>query len=69
MITTYVPKQEIVLKRNPNFQQWTPNSPNGHLDEIDIKIGVTPEAAVNDDDATASSTGTSARCPAIGSPS
>ena len=47
MITTYVPKQQIVLKRNPNFKQWTPNSPNGHLDEIDIKIGVTPEAAVN----------------------
>jgi peptide/nickel transport system substrate-binding protein len=47
MITTYVPKQEIVLKRNPNFKQWTPDSPNGHLDEIDIKIGVDPEAAVN----------------------
>ena len=46
----YVPKQEIVLKRNPNFHQWTPNSPNGHLDEIDIKIGVDPEQAVNEDD-------------------
>jgi peptide/nickel transport system substrate-binding protein len=47
MITSYVPKQEIVLKRNPNFRQWTPNSPNGHLDEIDVKIGVDPESAVN----------------------
>ena len=42
MITKYVPKQEIVLQRNPNFKQWTPDSPNGHLDEIDIKIGVDP---------------------------
>jgi peptide/nickel transport system substrate-binding protein len=48
MITKYVPKQEIVLERNPNFRQWTADSPNGHLDEIDIKIGVDPEAAVNE---------------------
>jgi peptide/nickel transport system substrate-binding protein len=48
MITSYVPKQSIVLKRNPNFKQWSPNSPNGHLDEIDIKIGVDPETAVNE---------------------
>jgi peptide/nickel transport system substrate-binding protein len=48
MITSYVPKQSIVLKRNPNFKEWTPNSPNGHLDEIDIKIGVDPETAVNE---------------------
>jgi peptide/nickel transport system substrate-binding protein len=48
MITSYIPKQSIVLKRNPNFKQWSPNSPNGHLDEIDIKIGVDPETAVNE---------------------
>jgi peptide/nickel transport system substrate-binding protein len=48
MITKYVPKQEIVLQRNPNFRQWTADSPNGHLDEIDIKIGVDPETAVNE---------------------
>jgi peptide/nickel transport system substrate-binding protein len=48
MVTSYVPKQEIVLERNPNFHQWTPDTPNGHLDEIDIKIGVTPEQAVNE---------------------
>jgi peptide/nickel transport system substrate-binding protein len=48
VITRYVPKQSIVLKRNPNFHQWSANSPRGHLDEIDIKIGVTPEQAVNE---------------------
>jgi peptide/nickel transport system substrate-binding protein len=48
MIKTYVPKQKIVLVRNPNFKQWTKNSPRGHLDEIDIQIGVTPEQAVNE---------------------
>ncbi|HEY3764299.1 MAG TPA: ABC transporter substrate-binding protein [Gaiellales bacterium] len=48
MIKTYVPKQQIVLVRNPNFKQWSPNSPNGHLNEIDIQIGITPEQAVNE---------------------
>ncbi len=48
MIKTYVPKQQIVLVRNPNFTQWSPNSPNGHLNEIDIQIGITPEQAVNE---------------------
>ena len=46
-ITNYVPKQSIVLERNPSFKQWTADSPNGHLDRIEIKIGVTPEQAVN----------------------
>ena len=36
------------MTRNPNFHQWTPNSPNGHLDEIDVQIGVTPEQSVNE---------------------
>jgi peptide/nickel transport system substrate-binding protein len=48
MIKTYVPKQQIVIVRNPNFHQWTPNSPNGHLNEIDVQIGVTPEQSVNE---------------------
>ena len=48
MIKTYVPKQQIVLVRNPNFHQWSPNSPNGHLNEVDVTIGVTPEQAVNE---------------------
>jgi len=48
MVKTYVPKQEIVLVRNPNFTQWSPNSPNGHLNGVNIQIGVTPEQAVNE---------------------
>ena len=48
MVKTYVPKQEIVLVRNPNFTQWSPNSPDGHLDGVSLKIGVTPEQAVNE---------------------
>jgi peptide/nickel transport system substrate-binding protein len=48
VISSYVPRQKIVLVRNPNFKQWSPNSPRGHLNEIDIQIGVTPEQAVNE---------------------
>lgn len=48
MVKTYVPKQQIVLVRNPNFHQWSPNSPNGHLNQVQIQIGVTPEQAVNE---------------------
>lgn len=48
MIQTYVPNQQIVLVRNPNFHQWTAASPNGHLNKIDIHIGITPEQAVNE---------------------
>jgi peptide/nickel transport system substrate-binding protein len=47
-VTTYVPGQKIVLSRNPNFRSWTPNTPNGHLDAIDITVGVTPEQSVNE---------------------
>jgi peptide/nickel transport system substrate-binding protein len=47
MISNYVPKQSVTIVRNPNFKQWTPNTPGGHLDGIDIKIGITPDAAVN----------------------
>jgi peptide/nickel transport system substrate-binding protein len=47
VISKYVPKQEVVLTRNPNFRQWTPDSPNGQLDKIDVKVGVTPEQSVN----------------------
>jgi peptide/nickel transport system substrate-binding protein len=46
-ISKYVPKQEVVLTRNPNFRQWTADSPNGRLDKIDVKVGVTPEQSVN----------------------
>ena len=48
MVKTYTPKQQIVLVRNPNFHQWTAASPNGHVNEVDITIGTTPEQAVNE---------------------
>jgi peptide/nickel transport system substrate-binding protein len=48
VISDYVPKDHITLKRNPSFHQWTQAVPAGHLDEIDIKIGVDPEQAVNE---------------------
>jgi peptide/nickel transport system substrate-binding protein len=47
MISKYVPKQSVTIVRNPNFKQWTQNTPGGHLDGINIKIGITPDAAVN----------------------
>ena len=47
-ITDYVPHQSITIRRNPTFRSWTPDTPNGHLDGIDVHIGVTPEQAVNE---------------------
>jgi peptide/nickel transport system substrate-binding protein len=48
MITGYTPHQSITIRRNPAFHSWTPDTPNGHLDGIDVHIGVTPEQAVNE---------------------
>lgn len=48
MVSSYQPGNEITLVRNPNFRQWTPNTPNGHLNRIDITIGTSPESAVNE---------------------
>ncbi|MGH2856174.1 MAG: ABC transporter substrate-binding protein [Solirubrobacteraceae bacterium] len=48
MISQYVPKDHITIVRNPNFHQWTPAIPNGHLDRIQVTIGVTPDQAVNE---------------------
>lgn len=47
-ISTYVPKESIKLTRNPDFKAWAPGQAKGNLDAIDIKIGVTPEQAVNE---------------------
>jgi peptide/nickel transport system substrate-binding protein len=47
MISEYVPNNHITLVRNPNFHSWAANVPAGHLNQIDIKIGTDPEAAVN----------------------
>jgi peptide/nickel transport system substrate-binding protein len=48
MVKTYVPKQQVLLVRNPNFHPWSPTSPNGHLNQVQIQIGITPEQAVNE---------------------
>lgn len=48
MVKSYVPNQQLILVRNPNFHQWTATSPNGHINEFDIHIGITPEQAVNE---------------------
>jgi peptide/nickel transport system substrate-binding protein len=48
MVSQYVPSDQITMVRNPNFHSWTPNDPPGHLDRIEIKIGTTPEQAVNE---------------------
>ena len=47
MIKSYVPKQKLEIRRNPDFKQWTPNTPDGNIDGIDVSIGVTPAQAVN----------------------
>lgn len=47
MISGYEPKHGVTITRNPNFKQWTPETPDGYLDKIEIKIGVTPQNAVN----------------------
>jgi peptide/nickel transport system substrate-binding protein len=48
MVSQYVPKDHITIVRNPNFHSWSPDVPNGHLDRIQVQIGVTPEQAVNE---------------------
>ena len=47
-VSTYTPKQQLIMTRNPNFHQWTADSPAGHLNEIDVQIGITPEQSVNE---------------------
>ncbi len=47
-ITGYTPHQSVTIRRNPTFHSWTPDTPNGHIDGIDVHIGVTPEQAVNE---------------------
>jgi peptide/nickel transport system substrate-binding protein len=48
MISSYVPKDHITIVRNPSFKSWTPDTPDGNLDKIQVQIGVTPEQAVNE---------------------
>jgi peptide/nickel transport system substrate-binding protein len=48
MITGYTPHQSITIRRNPTFKSWTPDTPDGYIDGIDVAIGVTPEQSVNE---------------------
>jgi peptide/nickel transport system substrate-binding protein len=48
MISSYLPNQQITLVRNPNFKQWTPNTPGGHLNGVQITIGTQAEQAMNE---------------------
>jgi peptide/nickel transport system substrate-binding protein len=48
MITSYDPNSEMVLKRNPNFKEWSVDAqPDGYADEVIYKFGLTEEAAIN----------------------
>ncbi len=47
MIKQYTPQQSITIVRNPNFRSWSPNIPNGHLNGINVQLGVSPDEAVN----------------------
>ncbi|HEX5195562.1 MAG TPA: ABC transporter substrate-binding protein [Solirubrobacteraceae bacterium] len=47
MISQYVPKDHITIVRNPNFHSWSHNVPAGHLNEIHVTLGVSPDEAVN----------------------
>jgi peptide/nickel transport system substrate-binding protein len=45
-VKTYEPNREIVLERNPSFQQWSPEIPGGGVDRIQIKLGVSQADAL-----------------------
>ncbi|MCW2949151.1 MAG: hypothetical protein JWN41_164 [Thermoleophilia bacterium] len=46
MFSEYSPGRRILLKRNPKFRQWTPDTPAGKVDAIEIKLGVSDENAI-----------------------
>ena len=48
MISSYIAQAAVEITRNPTFNPWTPDTPDGHLDGIHVTIGVTPEQAVNE---------------------
>jgi peptide/nickel transport system substrate-binding protein len=39
MLKEYVPQRRILLVRNPNFKEWTPDTPDGKVDKIEIQLG------------------------------
>jgi YVTN family beta-propeller protein len=47
MIDRYEPGRELVLKRNPQFHEWSKAAqPDGYPDQIVWRFGVSPDAAV-----------------------
>ncbi|WP_246739646.1 ABC transporter substrate-binding protein [Martelella sp. HB161492] len=47
MIESYDPNDKMVLKRNPNFTEWSADAqPDGFPDEIDYRFGMTEESAI-----------------------
>ena len=47
-VKSYQPNRQIDLERNPNFQQWSPDIPNGDVDRILVRIGVKGSDAMSD---------------------
>ncbi|MFP5078500.1 ABC transporter substrate-binding protein [Rhizobium sp. YIM 134829] len=48
MIESYDPNSQMVIKRNPNFKEWSADAqPDGYADEVIYKFGLTEEAAIN----------------------
>ena len=46
MFAEYDPSRRVVLTRNPAFKEWTPDTPNGKVDKIEVQLGVSDENAV-----------------------
>jgi peptide/nickel transport system substrate-binding protein len=48
VIASYDPNDKMVLKRNPEFKEWSVDAqPDGYPDEIVYRFGMTEEAAIN----------------------
>lgn len=48
MIDSYNPNEQMVMKRNPHFKEWSVDAqPDGYADEIIYKFGMTEEAVIN----------------------
>ncbi|SON53766.1 Periplasmic oligopeptide-binding protein oppA [Hartmannibacter diazotrophicus] len=48
VIESYDPNEKMVLKRNPEFKEWSVDAqPDGYPDEIVYRFGLTEEAAIN----------------------
>ncbi len=46
MFSDYDPARHVILTRNPKFKQWTEDSPDGHVDKIEIDLKVSDDNAI-----------------------